>query len=311
MKKLFFLFTCLIGTVAFSQNTISEEIKINPFVDGILQIPTEGASHPLVILIAGSGPTDRDGNSPMTKNNSLKFLADGLTQNQIAVFRFDKRTVKMSRQSSPDIDKLVFNDFVKDVKQIIEKFKDDSRFSKIILAGHSKGSLIGMIAATDNPNVDAFISIAGAGQTIDNVIVEQLHRQMPHLSENARKSFDEMKNNGVSKNYLPSLASIFDPSIQPFMLSWMKYNPQEEISKLNIPILIINGTEDVQINEDEADFLYKASPESELLIIENMNHVFKRIETGDTMDNGKSYNEPLRPVMPELIDGIVKFVEKL
>lgn len=311
MKKAIFLLICLIGNVTFSQNISSEEIKINPFVDGVLQVPTEGNLHPLVIIIAGSGPTDRDGNSPMTKNNSLKYLAEGLNQNKIATFRFDKRTVKMSQQSSPDIDKIVFDDFVKDMKQIIEKFKNDSRFSKIILAGHSKGSLVGMLAAVDNPNVDAFISIAGAGQAIDYVIVEQLHRQMPQLAENARQSFDDMKSKGVSKDYLPLLASIFNPNIQPFMLTWMKYNPQEEIAKLNMPVFIINGTEDVQINTDEAQLLHKASPESELLIIENMNHVFKRIETGDTMDNGKSYNEPQRPIMTELTEGIVGFIKSL
>ena len=127
------------------------------------------------------------------------------------------------------------------------------------------------------------------------------------MEENARKSFDDLRVNGVAQNYSPGLASIFRPSIQPFIFSWMQYDPAEEISKLSIPVLIVAGDQDIQVQLKEAELLKTAKPDSEVKIIQNMNHIFKEIK-GDDLENSKSYNEYSRPVMPELIKTISAFV---
>ena len=62
-------------------------------IKGRLLLPANSTTCPVVLLIAGSGPTDMDGNNPMMKNNSLKFLAEGLAQKGIASLRFDKRGI--------------------------------------------------------------------------------------------------------------------------------------------------------------------------------------------------------------------------
>jgi pimeloyl-ACP methyl ester carboxylesterase len=294
---------CFGITFAQKESIKSEEITVTNLIEGTLLIP-EVDNPPLVILIAGSGPTDRDGNQPMQKNNSLRYLAEGLHQKNIATFRFDKRILKIMKMGQIDETKIDFDHFVEDANAVLEYFKNDERFNKIILLGHSQGSLIGMIAAQNG--ADAYISVAGAGQAIDDVIVDQLEKQAPGLKDNARQSFDDLRVNGVAQNYSPGLSSIFRPAIQPFIFSWMKYDPSEELAKLEVPVLIINGDKDLQVQVSEAELLHNAKPESKLIIIENMNHIFKEIE-GDDLENQKSYNEYNRPIIPELIDQISTF----
>lgn len=283
----------------------SEDVSITPLIDGTLLIPTSDKEIPLAIIIAGSGPTDRDGNQPMMKNNSLRFLAEGLLNKKVATFRYDKRIVKQIQNRNVDERKIRFDDFIEDAISIVKYFSKDERFSKIYIIGHSQGSLIGMVSARHD--VDGFISIAGSGQEIDQIIIDQLGQQAPYLQENARESFEEMKTNGISKNYNPLLASIFREDIQPFMLSWMKYNPVEEIKKLDMPVLIINGDKDIQVKVSEAELLHTAKPDAEFHIIPNMNHVLKHVEDM-SLENQKSYNIHDLPVIPKLLETIAEFI---
>lgn len=193
----------------------SEELTIKNQIEGTLLIPIKENPMPLVIIIQGSGPTDRDGNQPNMRNHSLRYLAEGLAEENIATFRFDKRLVKMAVQGRLKEEDINFDHFIDDAISVMEHFQGDERFSHLVIAGHSEGSLVGMVTA--NNGADAFISIAGAGQTIDNVIVEQLRRQTPELADEARKNFDEMRETGASRNYSNMLSSIFRESVQPFM----------------------------------------------------------------------------------------------
>ncbi len=292
---------------AQTQNYNAEELSITPLIEGTLLVPNQNEPLPLAIIIGGSGPTDRNGNQQMMKNNSLKFLAEGLYENNIASFRYDKRIVKQMKNGSINEKNIHFQDFIDDAISVLENFKKDKRFSKVYIIGHSQGSLVGMVAAQNNG--DGFISIAGAGQEIDDVIVDQLSKQAPGLVDNARTSFDDLRVSGEAHNYSPGLASIFRKEIQPFIYSWMQYDPKEEITKLNVPVLIINGDKDLQVQVSEAELLKTAKPSAEYKIIANMNHIFKKIE-GDDLENSKSYNQYNLPVMPELIDSISEFIKK-
>lgn len=301
----FLLFICYGFTFGQDITFSSEELQITPLIDGTLLIADSADKSPLVIIIGGSGPVDRNGNQMMMKNNSLKFLAEALYANKISSFRYDKRILKIMKMGEIKEEKINFDHFIEDAAAVIEHFKSDQRFNKIFVLGHSQGSLIGMIASQGR--ADGFISVAGAGQEIDDVIVDQLALQAPGLKDNARKSFDDLRVNGVAQNYSPGLASIFRPSIQPFILSWMQYDPSVELSKLDIPVLLINGDKDLQVQVAEAELLHKAKPEAALEVIAGMNHIFKEIE-GDDIENSKSYNEYNRPVMPELTKVISEFV---
>ncbi|MGJ8666672.1 MAG: alpha/beta hydrolase family protein [Patiriisocius sp.] len=308
MKKIAFLI--LLNTLFIQAQTIKEDardISVSPLIDGTILTPKSEEKIPLVIIIGGSGPTDRNGNQQMMENNSLRFLAEGLYKNNIASFRYDKRIVKQMKNKTISEESTRFDYFIKDAVDVFNYFKKADAFSKIYILGHSQGSLVGMVAAQQG--ADGFISIAGAGQPIDEVIVDQLQNQAPGLTENARTAFAEMKQNGTTSNYSPGLASIFRPSIQPFINSWMKYNPQEEISKLNVPVFIINGDKDLQVQVSEAAQLQEAKLDAQFLIVPKMNHVLKEIE-GNDMENQKSYNDYKMPVAPALIEEIVRFIEE-
>lgn len=311
MKNIITALFLLFVLFGFSQNDnyTTEEIVLTNLIEGTLLTPNSENKVPLVILIQGSGPTDRDGNQPNMRNNSLKYLAESLAKENIASFRYDKRLVKLAQQGRLREESINFNDFVADAKSVLQHFQNDERFSHIVIAGHSEGSLVGMLAAQNG--VDAFISIAGAGQRIDNLIIDQLRRQTPMIADDARAAFDILKETGKVTDYNPMLSSLLRESVQPFMYSWMQYNPQTEIARLDMPVLILNGTEDIQTNEEEARLLHGAKPFSEMYLIENMNHVFKEIATGDSIENAKSYNEPHRPIMPELVERIATFVKAI
>ncbi len=309
MKNYLIILTVLTFSFGFAQNDsiMESEVSINKFIDGTLTTPASIEHPDLVILIQGSGPTDRNGNGFMMKNDGSKLIARELAKNGIASYRFDKRIFKMNKFKIRE-EELSFEDFIEDVSAILDHFKTQNTFGKIIIAGHSEGSLIGMIATANK--ADAFISLAGPGRSIDKIVIDQLAKQSPELSENAKNAFQEIQERGKTSNYNPLLQSIFRPSVQPFLKSWMKYDPTEEIAKLKIPILIINGSFDIQVDTTEADLLAEANPKAELVILDKMNHVFRKIE-GDDLENTKAYNEPNRPLHPELIPNLVDFIKSV
>ena len=238
-------------------------------------------------------------------NNSLKKLAVGLTENGIATFRYDKRIVKQILQNKVDKN-IMFDDFVKDASDIISFFKVKDSYSKIYVIGHSQGSLIGMLSAKDT--ADGFISLAGAGNNIGDVLIEQVTKMAPMLGEETERVVKILKTGESTTDYPAALGSLFGPDIQDFMINWMTYYPTEIIKELNIPVLIVNGTKDLQVSVKEAEVLKEANPTSELVIIENMNHVLFEIE-GDDLENSKSYNESFRPVSPQLIKIVTDFIK--
>ena len=301
------LLICLLvfGTTYGQDSTFVErDISINKFVDGTLLLPNSVTPKNLAILIGGSGPIDRNGNQNFQKSYALKKLAEGLTKNGIATYRYDKRTAKQVRTGI--IDKNTsFDNFVEDAISVIDYFKNSPNFEKIYVIGHSQGSLVGMISAQGR--ADGFISLAGAGQSIDEVITYQVEKTANIYLEDTKRIFSILKTGETTTDFPIALASIFNLQVQPFMISWMKYKPTEEIKKLEIPVLILNGTKDLQVTEEEANMLKEAYPEAELKIIENMNHVLFIIE-GDDLENAKSYNESYRSISEELINSVKEFI---
>lgn len=274
---------------------------------GTLLQPIDSTNNPLVIIIPGSGPTDRDGNNVAMKNNSLKYLAEGLLKNKIASFRYDKSVLSFTKEDKEKIDSLTFDVFVDEAISVINYFQNTKKFSKIFVAGHSQGSLVAILASKNT--TDGFISIAGAGRTIDEILLEQIGKNAPFLKEETQQILINLKEGKLVDEFNPMLASLFNKSVQPFLISWIKYNPQEEIKKLTIPTLIINGTKDIQVSSNEAELLHKSNENSELFIVENMNHLFKEIK-GDVNENMLSYTNPDLPVMIDLIEIISSFVNK-
>ena len=316
MKKYIQLWLALLWAVltaqaSAAQDTSFVETKVtletkSGNIEGVLSVPVKGKGMPVALIIAGSGATDRDGNDPMMKRNSLKMLAAALLERGIATLRYDKRGIGASRSAGKAEADLRFDDYVNDAKGWIELLKKDKRFSKVVVIGHSEGSLIGIIAGK---GADKFVSIAGAGQSADKLIHDQLMAQPKQVQDMAFPLLDSLAAGHLVKNVNTMLFSIFRPSVQPYMVSWFKYNPQREIRNLLIPVLIVQGTSDIQVGVEDARRLAAANTRAELVLIEHMNHIFKIVE-GDRQANIKTYNDPNLPIAPELGKKTADFILK-
>lgn len=280
-------------------------------INGKLLTPGTGNSYPVVLLIAGSGPTDMDGNSavgPMT-NNSLKYLAEGLAAKGIASLRFDKRGIASSRAAGKDEYSLRFDDYVKDVKEWVEYLSRDKRLSGIYVLGHSEGSLIGMLASLDNPKVKGYISLAGAGRPAYELIEEQMASQPQAIRDMVASVNKELKEGKLVPNVPLGLQALFRQSVQPYMISWYKHDPKAIIGKLKMPVLILQGGKDIQVSVRDAELLKAAHPGSELHLIDTMNHVLKDCPTTDPQAQMATYTDPSLPINPRLPILLEKFVK--
>lgn len=304
MKSFIFLF--FICFVAFAQegNYDSQQVVIDAEVQGTLLSPKGSAQPPLAILIAGSGPTDRDGNQVQFKNNSLKYLAEGLAQKGIATFRYDKRVIAQIKNGTAQEEKMTFEDEVKDALLVVNHFKD--KYKKIILIGHYEGALVGLLVA-QKIVVSKFVSISGAGNSSATLIEEQIGKNAPQLKEESQKIINQLRKGELVDNISLYLAPVFRKSVQPYLISWFKYEPAKEIAKLQIPILIVQGTNYLQVEDKEAQLLKEAQPKAQLLLIEGMNHVLKKVKTME--ENQQSYLNPDLPVPTELVEGIASFIK--
>jgi len=273
---------------------------------GTLATPKEFSKIPVVLIIAGSGPTDRDCNSPMLKSNAYKKLAYGLAENNIASLRYDKRGIAESKAAMKKESDIRFDDYVNDAKEWIQLLKKDKRFSKVIVIGHSEGSLIGMLAAN---KADRYISIAGAGQTIDKTLLEQLSAQPKEILELSIPIIESLKQGKTVDKVDPKVEMLFRLSVQPYLISWFNYDPQIEIKKLTIPVLIIQGTNDIQVSVEDAKRLSKANPKAQLELIDKMNHIFVSVD-GDRQSNITTYNDPTIPLTDGLVKKITGFIMK-
>ena len=281
-------------------------------IHGTLDLPSGNGLFPVALIIAGSGPTDRDGNSAMLagKNNSLKILAQSLVAANIASLRFDKRGIGASAASGPKEADLRFENYVDDAAAWVEQLRHDKRFSTITIIGHSEGALIGAIAAArTHPN--AFISVSGAGRSAGLVLREQINGKLPaQLFQANEKILCELEAGRTTEDIPPALKSLYRTSVQPYLISWFKYNPAEIVGSMKQPILICQGTTDIQVAVEEAEALKKAAPAAKLVIIEGMNHVLKTVPA-DPVKQAASYSDPALPINAELIKNIIEFVPRV
>jgi uncharacterized protein len=285
---------------AITLHTASGEIY------GTLAIPHKDKRTAIALIIAGSGPTDRNGNNPMMKNECLRLLSKGLYDNGIASLRYDKRGIAASvKAGKPEVE-MRFEDYVTDARDWIELLRKDTRFSKVYIIGHSEGSLIGMIAAYDI--ADGFISVAGAGNSADKLLKGQLATQPENIKQRANIILDSLAMFMRVKDVPLNLYFLFRPSVQPYMLSWIKYDPAHEIGKLKMPILIVQGTHDIQVTEPEAVLLAASNKNSKLVVIKDMNHVLKIVPEVDRKANLLTYAKPSLPISTELINNITTFI---
>lgn len=262
---------------------------------------------PLVIIIPGSGPTDRNGNSAVIPgdNNSYKQLAHALREAGVASFRYDKPGIGASKTNVTEAD-LRFETNAEMLLSVIHKMQKIG-FKKIYLIGHSEGSLIGMLAS-QKEKVSGYISLAGISNNILDVLKVQLGNLPDGLKQQAFQKLDSIHEGHTVTKFNPMLASLLRPSVQPYLQSWMKYSPSEEIQKLDIPVMIIQGGRDVQVATSEGEALHKAVPEALYKFYPEMNHVLKMVDETEAQNRG-SYGDPDFPLQTGMAKDIAEWID--
>ena len=279
----------------------------NGKIYGTFSIPQTDKPVPVVLIVAGSGPTDRNGNQAMAvKANTYKMIAASLKSAGIASVRYDKRGVGESSDALKDESSLRFEDMVNDAAGIAAMLKADKRFSSVIILGHSEGSLVGMLAAIKEP-VSAYVSVAGLANSADKIIIRQIAAQSEEMSMRAAYVLESILKGNTVEKVDADLATIFRPSVQPYLRSWMKYEPRTEIQKLSIPVLILQGTTDIQVSEGEAVTLKEAYPKATLKVIKEMNHPLKTAPL-DRTKNMATYADPKLPLAPGFMEALTGFI---
>jgi pimeloyl-ACP methyl ester carboxylesterase len=276
---------------------------------GTLEIPAGCGPFPVGIIHAGSGPTDRDGNSDVLPgpNDSLRMLALGLAERGVASLRYDKRGIAASAAAGPTSERdFRFQTYVDDLAHAVNVMAGDRRFRRVVLIGHSEGALIATLAAGGNPAVAALASVAGPGRPAGIVLREQLAAQISgSLLERANQIIAELEAGRQVANVPPSLASVFRPSVQPYLIEWFSHDPARALAGFPRPALIVHGTTDLQVSLTDAQTLAAAKPDARLVIIEGMNHVLKAV-SGDSQAQLPSYSDPALPVVPALIEAVAE-----
>lgn len=294
------------------------EFQSGTFVlPGTLSLPANYSSQiPVALIVAGSGPTDRNGNSagPLrAQNNSNLYaiLAWQLADAGIASVRYDKRVIG-DNLPKVDIAMTSIDDFVADAIAGARKLVADRRFSKVILIGHSEGAGLVLQAANRGAPVAGIVMLSGAGRPITQVLREQLSRQLP--PEEVVKwdsAFARYLRGEPTGEVNPGLSSLLAPINRRFMQTWVKYDPPAEIARVKVPVLIVQGALDIQVSEADARALKAAQSSAKLVVIPAANHVFRAAASTDRMEQLKLYVDPTIPVVPELTPAISDWIKSL
>lgn len=273
---------------------------------GTLQLPEGGGKRPVALIIAGSGPTDRDGNNPQVRNDSLKQLASQLAAAGYATVRYDKRGVGASAAAAPGEALLRFETYVDDATAWVRKLKEDGRFAFPLVIGHSEGSLIGMLAA-QRAGAGAFISIAGPAESAGTALRKQLAGKLPaDLAAENERVLGALEQGRTVEKVSPALQWLYRPSVQPYLLSWFRYVPARSIQALQVPVLIVQGGADLQVPTDQAHALRAARPDAVMAVIGDMNHVLKQVH--DPAGQQAAYTDPRLPLHPALLPALTSFL---
>ena len=263
----------------------------------------------MVLLIAGSGVTDRDGNSVTSpgKNDALKLLAAALVIRGVSTLRYDKRGVGASVNAGPpDEAHLRLDMYVDDAVAWIASLRKKRDISRICVAGHSEGALVGMIAAT-RVATDGFVSLEGPGRPVSQILAEQIHRKFPELTTEVDAAFADIAAGRQAREVPRRLAYVFRPSVQPYLTSMFAYDPAVEIAKIRSSVAIVQGTADMQVTIKDANALRAAQPKALYVLVEGMNHFLKfapDTSNQDAIDAG--YDNPSLPVVPAVVDAVAR-----
>ena len=274
-----------------------------------------GKSKPVIVIIPGSGPTDRDGNNPggVTASN-LRLLAEGLARRGISTVRIDKRGMFGSKAAVASGNAVTIAAYATDAHAWAKSARAATGAKCVWLLGHSEGSLVALVAAQDRADLCGVISVSGAGRKLGAVIREQLQANPANASilAPALTTLDRLeKGQQVDSTTLPApLQGLFNNAVQPYLIDLLSQDPTAFASTLKLPLLIVQGGRDLQVKVADAKMLAAAQPKARLVILPTVNHMLKVVATDSPAANFATYSNTSLPIAPGVVDAIAGFVGK-
>lgn len=276
---------------------------------GTLLTP-EGPTRAVAVILPGSGPTDRDGNSPGgLVASTYRLLAEGLAEQGVATVRIDKRGVGQSGPAMVAEQDLTFQTYIDDARAWAAETARVTGRPCVWLIGHSEGSQIALAAAQDrNPSVCGLVLLAGAGRPAGVILREQFRAGLPEaLQAPALAALDELEAGRTVTNAPAELAALFRPSVQPYLISWIGLDPVDLIDDYGGPVLIGHGSTDIQVGMTDALALSRAQPAARLVVWEGVNHPLK-VAPADRAGNIATYRDPTLPLAPGVVEDVAGFI---
>jgi pimeloyl-ACP methyl ester carboxylesterase len=275
---------------------------------GTLTVPDAGDAVAAALILAGSGPVDRDGNLPGTQGDSLKMLAHDLAGRGIPTLRIDKRGIGASKPAALHEEALRLDTYVTDAVSWLDVLQTEGKAARLFLIGHSEGALIATLAARQRP-VTGLVLLAGAGEPAAGIVARQLAAAgaPPAVLDASRRVAGALARGETVADVPPELRSLYRQSVQNYIISWFARDPAAELARVSAPALIVQGTTDLQILVEDADKLAAARPDARRVLIEGMNHALKTAPA-ERAANLATYVAPGLPLAPELVPAIAAFV---
>ena len=300
----------IILMAAYAASACASESEVTlEVIDGSIQgtfLDAGMAMAPIAVIVAGSGPTDRDGNQVGMKNDSLRLLALALAEGGVSSFRYDKRGVGASTNDLPERD-LTISTFAEDLVVVLQRMRDEHPDRPLFVVGHSLGGLLGLLAASSK-YVDGVVSIAGPGRKGSVITLEQLRAQAPRkLVEQAESIIADVVSGKAVDEVPTELLGLFRPSIQPFIRSWFAIDPAQVAGDLEVPVLVVQGTTDLQTTMEDACALADSGDNVSVVLVEDMNHVL-RVAQGGLADQLSTYRSAGAEIHGDLAGWVTDFV---
>lgn len=278
---------------------------------GTLIPPAEG--QPVVLIIPGSGPTNRDGNNPMgVAAASYRLLAEALAERGIGTLRIDKRGMFASKSAIPNPNDVTITAYGEDVHAWAKVARAQTGADCVWVLGHSEGGLVALEAAQSPEGLCGILLVASVGRPMADTIREQLKSNPANaiVLEEAMAALASLEagERVSSEGMHPGLRGLFNPAVQGFLIDAFARNPAQMAGATSLPILIVAGGKDIQTPLADAEALVAGQPEAELVVIEDMNHVLKPVEGDSRAANLAAYSKPNLPVHPDLVEAVADFV---
>ena len=269
--------------------------------------PDGGEAAAVVLIVAGSGPTDRDGNNAFgIRASCLAKLARALGDAGIASLRYDKRGIPGSIAVT-DESAVTFATLVDDAGSALDWLKDEARGRPLGVIGHSEGGLVALELAAKREEVGRVVLLATPGRRPAESLRDQLLRLEGPLRAQALSILAQLEAGGDVAEVPPALLALFRPSVQPLLRSLLGLDPTAALRVLGRPVLVAGGGRDIQVGRADFDAL-AAEENVEAVWIEAMNHVLTTVEGNDAAANLAAYADPHAPLAPGLAEAVARFL---